>query len=64
MTRDLTRVYNPRQDRRREHFAWQGAVLIGLTAIGRTTIQVLAINDPVAVEARPILIEEGRFPPK
>lgn len=64
VTRDLTRLYNPRQDRWREHFAWQGAVLIGLTGIGRTTIQVLAINDPVVVEARQILIEEGRFPPK
>ena len=64
MTRELTRLYNPRLDRWREHFAWQGAVLIGLTAVGRTTIQVLAINDPVEVAAREMLIAEGRFPPK
>ena len=64
VTRELTRLYNPRQDRWREHFAWQGAVLIGLTAVGRTTIQVLAINDPVEVAAREMLIAEGRFPPK
>ena len=63
-TRELTRLYNPRQDRWREHFAWQGAVLIGLTAVGRTTIQVLAINDREMVEARESLIAEGRFPPK
>ena len=63
-TRELTRLYNPRQDRWREHFAWQGAVLIGLTAVGRTTIQVLAINDREMVEARETLIAEGRFPPK
>ena len=64
VTRELTRLYNPRRDRWREHFAWQGAVLIGLTAVGRTTIQVLAINDRDMVEARETLIAEGRFPPK
>lgn len=63
-TRELTRLYNPRQDRWREHFAWQRAVLIGLTAVGRTTIRVLAINDPLEVAAREMLIAEGRFPPK
>ena len=64
VTRELTRLYNPRRDRWREHFAWQGAVLVGLTAVGRTTIQVLAINDREMVEAREMLIAEGRFPPK
>jgi hypothetical protein len=64
VTRELTRLYNPRRDRWREHFAWQGAVLIGLTAVGRTTIQVLAINDRDVVEARETLIAEGRFRPK
>ena len=64
VTRELTRLYNPRQDRWREHFAWQGAVLIGLTAVGRTTIRVLAMNDPVMVTTREALIREGRFPPK
>jgi hypothetical protein len=64
VTRELTRLYNPRQDRWHEHFAWQGAVLIGLTAVGRTTIQVLAMNDREMVEARESLIAEGRFPPK
>ena len=64
VTGELIRLYDPRRDRWREHFAWQGAVLIGLTAIGRTTIQVLAINDLDVIEAREALIEEGRFPPK
>jgi hypothetical protein len=64
VTRELTRLYSPRQDRWREHFAWQGAVLIGLTAVGRTTIRVLAMNNPVVVAIREALIGEGRFPPK
>ena len=64
VNRELTRLYNPRQDRWREHFAWQGAVVIGLTAVGRTTIRVLAMNDPAAVAIREDLIADGRFPPK
>lgn len=64
VTRELTRLDNPRRDRWREHFVWQGAVLVGLTAVGRTTIQVLAMNDLDVVEARETLIAEGRFRPK
>lgn len=63
VSRELTRLYDPRRDRWREHFAWQGAVLVGLTAVGRTTIQVLAMNDLDVVEARETLIAEGRFRP-
>jgi hypothetical protein len=32
--------------------------------IGRTTIRVLAMNDPDQVATREALIEEGRFPPR
>jgi hypothetical protein len=37
---------------------------VGLTAIGRTTVAVLNINDPFRVELRQGLIEEGLFPPR
>lgn len=63
-TGELTRLFHPRQDRWRDHFGWQGAVLIGLTPIGRATIHVLAINDPLVIQTREALIEEGRFPPQ
>lgn len=48
----LTRLYNPRSDLWAEHFTWRGARCIGLTPIGRTTIAVLAINDPAYVLLR------------
>lgn len=64
VTRELTRLFDPRRDRWRQHFAWQGAILVGLSAIGRTTVQVLAINDDVLVKVRTALIAEGRFPPR
>ena len=63
-TGELTRLYHPRLDRWPEHFLWTGAVLYGLTPVGRTTIEVLAINAPDMVATREALIEEGEFPPR
>jgi hypothetical protein len=45
------------------HFRWDGADLIGRTAVGRTTIAVLAMNDPDVIKVRRSLIEAGLFPP-
>ena len=62
MTKKLTRLFNPRRDRWNAHFQWDGPVLRGKTAIGRTTLYVLAINHPDRVEVRRLLIEAGLFP--
>jgi hypothetical protein len=59
----LTKLFNPRRHKWRKHFRWDGPCLVGRTAVGRTTIAVLALNDPEAVEVRAALIEEGSFPP-
>lgn len=37
-------LFNPRQDRWPDHFAWHGPVLIGKTPVGNVTIAVLAVN--------------------
>jgi hypothetical protein len=58
-TRRITRLFNPRRDRWQEHFAWRGPTVAGLTAVGRTTVEVLAINDPRRVKARAAIIAEG-----
>ena len=55
----LTRLFHPRNDDWDEHFRWSGAVLTGITDVGRTTIEVLAINAPLRVAARQTLIDEG-----
>jgi hypothetical protein len=62
VTEQITRLFNPRTDEWHEHFRWEGPVLFGLTAIGRTTIAVLAINLPLHVAIRERLILEGVFP--
>lgn len=58
-TGELTPLFHPRRDRWQDHFRWEGAVLIGLTAIGRVTIFVLCINRADAVAVRRSLREEG-----
>lgn len=61
-TDENTPLFHPRRDAWDDHFAWNGPVLEGLTAIGRTTIDVLRINHSDAVDVRASLIEEGVFP--
>ena len=60
-TRKLTRLFHPRRHKWSHHFRYEGAVLIGRTAIGRTTIRVLQINCDEAVTLRESLIAEGLF---
>jgi hypothetical protein len=59
----IVRLFHPRRHQWQAHFCWAGAVLVGRTPIGRTSIDVLQINHPDAIAARQALIEEGVFPP-
>ena len=63
-TRHLTPLFNPRRHRWARHFRWQGPYLIGRTSIGRVTVAVLNINDPLRVALRQRLIMAGLFPPE
>jgi hypothetical protein len=58
----LVRLFNPRRHKWERHFRWNGPELVGRTPIGRVTVYVLAMNDPVRVALRQELIEEGVFP--
>jgi hypothetical protein len=55
----LARLFHPRADRWGQHFAWRGALIEGLTATGRATVQVLALNQFSLVAVRQSLQEEG-----
>jgi hypothetical protein len=61
VTRKLTKLFNPRRHKWQHHFRYEGPILIGRTAIGRTTIRVLQINCDEAVKLRESLIAEGLF---
>jgi hypothetical protein len=58
----LVRLFNPRRHKWAWHFRWDGPLLVGRTPIGRVTVQVLAMNDPIRVALRQELIAEGLFP--
>ena len=62
-TGELTRLYNPREQRWEEHFTIQADLRIqGLTAQGRTTVRVLQMNDEDRLENRHLLAEIGEYP--
>ena len=60
-TRAIVPLFNPRADRWSKHFTWSGPLLLGITACGRATIRALFINDPLEVQARARLMDEGKF---
>lgn len=59
----LTRLFHPRRHAWDRHFRWDGPLLVGRTAIGRTTIRVLLVNLELRVAHRQLLIDAGLFPP-
>ena len=59
----LVRLFNPRRHSWTYHFSWDGPRVVGRTPIGRVTVELLAMNDPIRVALREELIEEGVFPP-
>jgi HNH endonuclease len=54
----LVRLFNPRSDSWTEHFEPDGPHLRGKTAIGRTTVNVLAMNDEDQLRVRSALLKE------
>jgi HNH endonuclease len=61
--RVMVALFNPRRHKWHRHFRWVGPKLVGRSAIGRVTIAVLAMNDPLRVAVRAALMDEGRFHP-
>lgn len=48
----LTRLFHPRRDKWSEHFIWRDTEVVGLTAVGRTTVELLSLNDWQRIELR------------
>jgi hypothetical protein len=59
----LVPLFHPRRHRWRYHFTFDGPRIVGRTAIGRVTVRVLAMSDPLVVLLRQELMEEGFYPP-
>ena len=58
-------IYHPRHHDWQEHFTWSDdtTLLIGLSAIGRATIELLQLNRPHLINLRQLLSSVGRHPP-
>jgi hypothetical protein len=61
-TGDLLPLFNPRTQTWSEHFGLDGAKLVGLTAIGRTTIEFLQLNSFERIMERAELLDAGITP--
>lgn len=60
-TRETTRLFNPRSDSWDQHFEWRGAFLIGRSPIGRATVFLLRLNEPMVIATRAALMDEGVY---
>lgn len=59
-------LFHPRQDDWNEHFAWSEdwSLIIGLTPVGRATIEKLKMNRPSLVNLRNALVSYNAHPGK
>ena len=58
-TGETVPLFHPRRDRWVEHFEFRGPRIEGLTAVGRTTVQLLAMNDARRIELRAEMLARG-----
>ena len=65
LTNKRIRLFHPYQQIRIEHFEFQGqgALIEGLSDIGRITVQMLNLNSPIRIETRKIWIAANLWPP-
>ncbi len=55
VTGAIVPLFDPRRDRWLDHFRLRGAIIEGVTTVGRTTVKVLSMNDTRRVERRELL---------
>jgi hypothetical protein len=55
-------LFHPRRDKWRDHFQLSDTLILPLSDIGRVTIHVLRLNDPMRIRARMALHDVHRYP--
>jgi HNH endonuclease len=55
----VTPLFNPRVQTWRDHFRWNGPILVGITPTGRVTVAVMLMNSPERVRLWQMLLLEG-----
>lgn len=66
LTNQLHRLFNPRIDEWDTHFQWSEdeTVILGITPIGRATVELLQVNRESNINLRKLLVSVGLHPPK
>lgn len=65
LTGRMVMLYHPRRDRWLDHFRWSENLLeiVGITAIGRVTVERLKLNRERVVNLREVLLMVDKHPP-
>lgn len=65
VTGDIVPLFHPRRQRWRDHFAWSADALliVGLTPVGRATVDALRMNRVELVNLREVLYAAQKHPP-
>jgi hypothetical protein len=63
-TGTLVPLFNPRTQKWADHFLFDGAYIVGLTAVGRTTVAFLQLNAFERLAERAALLQTGRYLPQ
>jgi hypothetical protein len=61
ITGEITPLFNPRGQNWTDHFKLEGNYLLGVTAVGRTTVFLLRLNDPSRLQIRQALIVQELY---
>lgn len=66
VTAQMVPLFNPRTDIWSDHFRWSTdyTVVIGITPVGRATVERLQMNRPGLMNIRMVLRMAGKHPPK
>ena len=57
-SRQIVRLFNPREDEWDDHFDFDGAFIVGLSPVGTATVRLLQMNSRRRVEMRAELLED------
>jgi hypothetical protein len=61
LTAETVALFHPRRQVWHEHFRHDGAVIVGLTSVGRTTVETLGMNAPDRLKLRSELLATGQL---
>jgi hypothetical protein len=62
LTGGTAALFHPRRDQWSDHLEFDGVRLRGLTAVGRATVALLAMNDARRIELRSEILNRGERP--